>query len=477
MPEVWYYKEIRDRDKKIRELGEENKRLQKELETEKRKREQAEQELKHIAERKASKKPQFPDYSVGMQEKRMEHGKVPRKISTGRRPTVAKIPETQIAKNIYPKDAAFGDCRYARSLTVTRLIDGKAVRILYRLFDAQDGRKAILPDILPQGEYGIEIALALAILVYGMENSIENACQILFMFCNLSLSRSQADSLLQQLATLWGDEFQMLKDILVLAMIVHIDETGWRIKEQACFTWIFTSLLHTILLYGQSREEAVLDAILPRELFQGIGVTDCLKIYEHRFKRAQKCWAHFLRTAIRLMLSCPHSKTYKAFFHDLYAMFVEGRKAQQDATLTDPEREAIVAALQVRMEKLCHRYEEKIPKTASKEKREFLNLQKRMMRNRDDLFTFVLIPQVEATNNRAERGFRKTAKARNNYQTSKTKKGAHRRSVIASVLTSLRQNLPVFTLQSLTEEVVRWRREGISLFKRQLQIMQLASLP
>jgi transposase len=476
MPAVWYLKEISDLNKEIRRLKKEKEQMAKELAEEKRRREQAEQELKHIAERKASKKPRFSDYSMRTHEKKMDAA--PHKKSTGRRTTLEKIKETQAVKNIYPNGASFHECTYVRSLTVTRLIEGKAVRFLYRLFATKDGGKeARLPDVLPQGEYGIEVAVALAILHYGIEVSIDQACMILTTFCGLCIDKSQANVLLNQLSVLWGKEFDEIKELIALAMIVHIDETGWKIDAKHCYTWIFTTLLHTILLYGQSRKEDVLDAILPRDLFMGIGVTDCLKIYEKRFKRAQKCWAHFLRTAIKLMLDCPQSKEYKAFLKELYAIFKEGRKAQQDNALTDAQREEIALALQTRITALCHRAGEKIPKKAKKEQREFLNLQKRLMRNIDDLFTFVLVPQVEATNNRAERGFRKTAKARNNYQTSKTKKGADRRSVIASVLISLQQNLPIYTLQSITEEVVRWRTEGISLFGRQLQALSLKPSP
>lgn len=476
MPEVWYLKEIRDRDKKIREQGKEIADWKKKWAEEKRKREQAEQELKHIAERKASKKPHFSDYSVGTQEKKMIQKLC--KTSPGRRTTIEKIAEATIMRNVYPQGAVFPECRYLRSHTVTRLIDGKAVRVLYRIFATKDGSKqGQLSDVLPQGEYGIEVAVALALLVYGIEVSIDQACKVLAAFCGLNLSKSRADSLLQQLSTLWEKDFEALKDLIALAMVVYMDETGWKISAENCYTWIFTTLLHTVLLYGKSREEAVLDAILPRETFKGIGVSDCLKIYEKRFKKAQKCWAHFLRTAIRLMLTCPDNKEYKKFFYGLYAIFAAGKKAQQDKTLTEAEREKKVVALQARITKLCKRCEEKIPKETHKELREFLNLQKRLMRNIDDLFTFVLVPQVEATNNRAERGFRKTAKARNNYQTSKTKRGAHRRSVIGSILISLQQNMPVYSLQSITDEVVRWRTEGLSLFQRQLQELHLVASP
>ena len=105
MPEVWYYKEIRDRNRKIRAQEQEIADWKKKWAEEKRKREQAEGELKHIAERKASKKPRFSDYSMRTQEKKMKAA--PHKKSTGRRSTIEKIKEAQAVKNIYPKGASF----------------------------------------------------------------------------------------------------------------------------------------------------------------------------------------------------------------------------------------------------------------------------------------------------------------------------------------------------------------------------------
>ena len=57
-----------------------------------------------------------------------------------------------------------------------------------------------------------------------------------------------------------------------------------------------------MLLYGRQRDARVLDEILPREAFQGIGVSDDYAVYRNRFSKGQKCWAHLLRKAIKLML-------------------------------------------------------------------------------------------------------------------------------------------------------------------------------
>lgn len=95
----------------------------------------------------------------------------------------------------------------------------------------------------------------------------------------------------------------------------------------------------------------------------------------------------------------------------------------------------------------------------------------------DELFTFVLHREVEPTNNISERMFRDTAQARNTNRTSKTEAGAKRRSVIKSVLISLRQNLQGFSLHGILEEVTEWCRTGISLFRRQLQELRAADKP
>ena len=106
--------------------------------------------------------------------------------------------------------------------------------------------------------------------------------------------------------------------------------------------------------------------------------------------------------------------------------------------------------------------------------RDFANLVDELLRllMADELFTFVLCPDVEPTNNGMERQLRSPAQDRKAGRTNQTAAGAHRRSVIVSVLESLRANLEKFTLASVLEEVGHWMQEGISLFARQWQALQ-----
>src|SRR5262249_4629951 len=105
--------------------------------------------------------------------------------------------------------------------------------------------------------------------------------------------------------------------------------------------------------------------------------------------------------------------------------------------------------------------------------RDFTNLINELSRlaMAEELFTFVLQPEVEATNNLMERELRNSSLERKACRTNKTAMGAHRRSVIVSVLQSLRTNLEDFSLTTVLEEVTHWMTEGISLFAQQWQLL------
>ncbi len=471
MPQVWYLKQLGDYERRLKKQAEEIEKLKKELEEKDKENKELKDELAKLAERKQAKKPKFPDYSLGRQEKLSSLKKIFR--SPGRRPGSEKIKQATREEDIYPEGVTPDRCVLVSSRIVTHIRDGKKEVVLYRIHRQKWGvKRGKVPHVMPMGEYGVEVAVTLAFLVYTMGLSHAQAVQVLQFFCGLEIGESEADSLLNQISGLWKKEFENLCGLVLLALAVHIDETGWKIKAENCFAWIFKTLSHTVLLYGEKRNEEVLDRILPRGEFKGVGITDCYKIYEKYFPEAQKCWAHFLRKVIRLMLLYPEKKKYRIFFEKLFELFKKGKTVKQDKVLNPEQKKRKTEKMKRGIRILCVQAGEKMNKNTPPDEREFINLQKNLIRNIGDLFTFVLHEEVEPTNNRGEQGLRFTAKARNNYQTSKTKKGAERRSVIASVLSSLKQNLPSFSLKTVTEEIVRWRTEGKTLFAKQLELLR-----
>jgi hypothetical protein len=460
MNETAWKRELAKRDEIIRQQAEHIATLEREL-----------TELKTLLQEKASakdaKKPSFAeDYSLKRQERKKARRR--KKKSTGRKPTQAKQHLIQRTENVYPQGVPSRRCELAREQCAWRLKDGRAVYVCYRIF--QERGTETLPQVFglrnTRCEFGLEIHVVLAFLVYQIGVSIDQAREILRFFTRLDMSKSQADSLLNQLAADWDADFDALCELVARAAVLYLDETGWKVGKRACYTWIFTTLSHVVFLCGKGRGGDVLDGILPKD-FAGIGVTDNYAAYENRFAKHQKCWAHLLRKIISLMLRFPEKPEYHAFFEELYAIYGEGVRCQKDRRLSASRSERVVR-LQDRIRRLCSRTDRIVWKEMPDDQQRFFKLQNELLSCLDNLFVFVAHPEVEATNNRSERQARGQAQARKASRTSKTERGAKRRSIITSVLGSLRQCLAEFSMDSVLEEVGRWCSTGISRFRSQL---------
>jgi transposase len=410
-------------------------------------------------------------YSVDAETRRRQGRRRRRKKSPGRRPTELKFAQAQRLESIYPEGVRPGDCHLVRERAVWRLVDGRAVLVGYRLFAGPSGPEPRIPGVTPRCEYGIEILVVLAFLVYIIGISLDKACAVLGFFCQLPLSKSQADALLRQLAQHWDGEYDLLCALIAHAAVVYLDETSWNVGGAGCSLWAFASQWQRVFLFGCPRDDDTLDKMLPPEVFEGVGVSDDAAVYRGRFARAQKCWAHLLRKAIRLALLYPRRKKYQRFLDRLLALYHDAKRAAADGRLGPDGREWRVAELEGRLCELCGPYERATTPEMPPHERDFTNLVNELMRLllAEELFTFVLVAGVEPTNNATERLLRSPALDRKAGRTNQTAAGAHRRSVIVSVLESLRANLETFNLESVLQEVSHWMNEGMSLFARQWQ--------
>ena len=389
-----------------------------------------------------------------------------------------KFAQAQAFRDVYPDGVRHGDCRLVRERAVWRLENGRVLPIGYRIFAGPDGIEPRIPGVTPHCEYGIEILVVLSFLVYVIGISLDKACEVMRFFCGLPLAKSQADALLRQLANHWDSEYEILCDLIARAALVHMDETGWKVGNEKCSLWAFASELERVFLFGCHKDDETLDAMLPPDVFDGVGVSDDAAVYRDRFAVGQKCWAHLLRKAIKLSLMYPRKKTYQRFLDRLLELYHDAKRAAGDGRLGEAGRKLRVAELEGRLCELCQPYVGESTQTMKPHERDFMNLANELERlmQAEELFTFVLIPGVEGTNNSMERKLRDPAMDRKAGRTNKTATGAHRRSVIVSVLESLRANLPKFNLTTVVEEVGRRMKEGISMFARRWQA-KLATEP
>ncbi len=96
-----------------------------------------------------------------------------------------------------------------------------------------------------------------------------------------------------------------------------------------------------------------------------------------------------------------------------------------------------------------------------------IHLQRELTENLDCVFVYVEQPEVEPTNNRSESNVRREAEIRKGARTNKSSHGAKRRSILVTVLASLRTRIKL-TLATLLTEVEQWYTTGISNFEAEL---------
>ena len=427
------------------------------------------------AEAKAAKKPKFTEnYSLDEHNRKKKR----RKKSTGRRSNDAKRTLVEHQYDIFWDDADRKQCVFHREQFAWRLIDGHAVYVAYNIHDLPDSKELPLPTGLrnSRSEFGIEIILTLAFLHYWIGVSLDNAREIMRFFTGLELSKSQADSLLSQLAADWDEQYDTIAELIALSMIVYIDETGWKVGKRSCYTWAFSTAMHVFFRCGVGRGKAEAEKVLGR-LFAGVGVTDDYAAYKSLFNKHQLCWAHLIRKAIKLALMHPENEEYAAFLDELCDTYQRAVRYSRDGRLR-AGRATKARQLEEAIRLLCTRYGETIEKNVTPEhEATFIRLQNELVNNLDRLFVFVEDPEVESTNNRSERNVRREAEIRKGGRTSKTPAGARRRGVIMTVLASLQTRFAKFTLESLLSEVERWLAEGRSIFESELASLQKANPP
>ena len=391
------------------------------------------------------------------------------KSKGGRKSLQDKIARTDRTEDIYPEDCDPALCQLVRTRVAHRLENGQAVYIAYNIYQSPDGRRGQVPELGADGEYGIEWAVIVAYLMYVVGMSMDRARAVIRFFTGLSLGRSQADALLNRLHRNWEPEFERLCELLAHALVVHVDESGWKVGKTSRSVWVFLTEKMCLYLFGVRKDLDTLFDMLDPDTFEGTVVSDDSALYRERFRKAQKCWAHLIRKAVRLTLLYPHKTQYQDVLAELVSIYRSAKRSASDGRLKDPGRKKRVAELESHIWTLCGEWwGASVPDNATADERTFINLNKEVLRLYDhhELFEFVLNPNVPPTNNPGEQAFRFVATERAAGRTSKTPAGSRRRSVLGSVFKTLSMQWDDFTLEVVLEHIGSVIRSGTSLFDR-----------
>jgi transposase len=426
-------------------------------------------------------------YSMRAEEKRQQDRhpknklKLSRKSRRGRLTSVDKLKLAERTEKCFPEGVPEADCYLSHTRPVWRLEQGRALVVAYEIYRGPKSQYGQIPGVLGRSEFGVEIVVEIAYFVYVMGLSFGKVCQMLQFLQNLSLGKTQADSLLRQLSRHWQHEFDVLCTLLANSMVVHADETSWSINS----VWAFLSEKARVLFFGVHKDGETLEQILDPATFAGIVISDDAAVYAN-FTQSQKCWAHLLRKAIKLTLQEPENAEYRHFTDRLLEIYRSACRVQKDARRSMAGRAQKVAELDDEILDLCAPlWVLELPPLEEGPENDYRLLVNEVMRVMLDrqLFTFVTgepatqpngtCQPVAGTNNEVERTLRTPAAARDTGRANKTPVGARRQTIIVSVLESLRVYLKTFTLANVIAEIERWRHAGESCFSKLLRKLKL----
>lgn len=224
-----------------------------------------------------------------------------------------------------------------------------------------------------------------------------------------------------------------LLELIRQSTVAHVDETGWRIGTLAAWLWVFTNRDVTVYTVAHGRGHEVVVQILGAE-FAGILASDCFTAYDHQALAAwlkQKCVGHLLKDLSELN----ERKTGGAvrFAREVTAVLRAALQLRdQKASLPAADFAAQAAQLEARLDALIDTRRQLTDADNAR-------FAKRLRKHREHLLRFLYVDGLDATNNQAERMLRPAVITRKTGGCNRTEGGAETHSILASVLTTCRQ--------------------------------------
>jgi len=211
---------------------------------------------------------------------------------------------------------------------------------------------------------------------------------------HLSLSVGAIVAASEQIARRGQTTVEGIRERVRASPVVNADETGWRENGRNGYVWTFSTPTERYFTRG-TREKEMVDRVLG-DTFSGVLVSDFYAAYNHYDGLKQRCWAHLRLDIHELREFYPDDASVQTWAKELGDLYATAK-----AFSHPKERERLCA--KQRFERLalaiCAPYRED---QAAAQRR----LSARITRFIEELFVFVLHPEVPSQNNAAERSLR-----------------------------------------------------------------------
>ena len=274
-----------------------------------------------------------------------------------------------------------------------------------------------IQDALPNARFSLKLMLLIMLMKIGIRIP-SNKITEFFGILGLEISDGEIYCILDQLKNAFGNYYETLVEKMQEAATKHIDETSWRNNGINNWLWIFINKEVALYVIQQRRSSEVPKKVLGNQKDKFI-TTDRFSAYNQLVEDSgclqQVCWTHLLRNSKDL---AKHYSEAKYIHKRMKFIF---RKAKEGT-----EKEKLLYWIDLISNRKYHGTE--VPKFVKSICR----------KHKEDLFRFVDNPEVEPTNNLAERGLRHAVVMRKISGGSRSTKGAETTAKLLSVMQTIK---------------------------------------
>lgn len=292
----------------------------------------------------------------------------------------------------------------------------------------RDCRKLVeptVPGVLPGAQLGLRAMHALVQMRVQHRMTVEQIPPLLESLYGLKVSEGEVHAVLTQMAEVYTPVFEGFQEEMRAAPAKYLDETPWWLNGSSAYLWVAATPREAIYRIDPSRGHEVAMGLLGLQP-KGTMVHDRFSAYATVARKTnlaqQLCWFHLLGDSKELVEFLGEEgrqihTVMKTIYHA--AQRIAGQGTERDV---EQLWEALEGGLRNRQG------------TSSRGERFVTDV----LAQRAWLFEFVRNPEVEGTNNRAERALRPMVVARKIFGGNRSGRGAKVFEVLASVVQTLR---------------------------------------
>ena len=361
----------------------------------------------------------------------------PKGAKPGHKGSGRKSVDLEEADRVEKVESSVGDtCPYCNDLLseqedLRTVIDSrplKAEKIVYVLPKKHCTRckktfQPAAPGVLPKNLYGNQLIATAAEMHYLHGIPMGRISE------QIGVGEGSLVEIFHRLARLLNDVPPKLIEEYRQSPVKHADETGWRINGKNGYAWLFATEKISIFQFKTTRSAKVPQAVFGKEPLPGALLVDRYAGYNKVPCALQYCYAHLVREVEDLEKEFPESEEIKIFASVMAPLLIEAMTLR-NYPISDKEfyrkaaevKRQIIAASEAQAVHLGIRH-----------------IQDIFSENAQRLYLWADDRRVPADNNLAERDLRPTVIARKVSFGSLSDAGAHTRSVLMTVLHSLKK--------------------------------------